>query len=241
MKNKYLKYLILKRYFNLFFATFLFLISLPFLIIFSIIIFLETHEFPILVQKRALALNSNVINVYKLKTMKSCKSNSIKDVFIKKDLFKFLTPTGKLLRKMGLDELPQLINVIKGEMSLIGPRPLTIEDLIYLYTYYPELIKRREKIKCLPGITGYWQIYGKREEGVKNLIDLDEYYEKNLSLKLDLTLLIRTLPVIFLAKHKDAINFSINKNNLEFTKNVQLIKEEFCNKDNIITQIVKFM
>lgn len=93
---------------------------------------------------------------------------------------------GKLLRATGLDELPQLINVLLGEMSLVGPRPC----LPYEYEEYPEWARKR--FDTLPGLTGYWQVYGKNRTTFKQMIQMDIWYVEHRSLKLDLLIIART-------------------------------------------------
>jgi lipopolysaccharide/colanic/teichoic acid biosynthesis glycosyltransferase len=111
-----------------------------------------------------------------------------------------ITRIGRLIRKYSLDELPQLFNVIKGDMSLVGPRPLSIADLSNISTknkldgYY----KLRANAK--PGITGLWQISGRREISFKEMVLLDLYYIENQSLLFDLEILFATIPVVLFGK-----------------------------------------
>jgi exopolysaccharide production protein ExoY len=95
--------------------------------------------------------------------------------------------------------------VLKGEMSLVGPRPLTISDLKVLKNYYPQHYQIRNSIDIKPGITGMWQVFGNRDEGIKNLIDLDLRYSEQTSLLLDLRILLSTIVLIAKGKHSDAI------------------------------------
>jgi lipopolysaccharide/colanic/teichoic acid biosynthesis glycosyltransferase len=111
-----------------------------------------------------------------------------------------LTKVGKFLRSHSLDELPQMISVLKGEMSLVGPRPLSIEDL---KTIAPENLLggyyvRRAKAK--PGMTGLWQISGRREVEFREMIMLDLYYIENQSPVFDLEILFATIPVVLFGK-----------------------------------------
>jgi lipopolysaccharide/colanic/teichoic acid biosynthesis glycosyltransferase len=97
---------------------------------------------------------------------------------------------GRILRAMGLDELPQIFNVLRKEMSLVGPRPCTVNEL-QCYKAGQE-----ERLDALPGLTGYWQVNGKNKTTFSEMIDLDIYYARNLSLSLDASILVRTLPAI---------------------------------------------
>ncbi len=190
------------------FASALFILLLPLFIILYLVTFWEIKENPIFVQGRGIALNNQRLKVYKFRTLRTLPRNELQSnhsVFYKAHLAGLLTATGRFMRKTGLDELPQLINVIKGEMSLAGPRPLSIADIIIIKKYNPNLYLRRAVLQSKPGITGMWQVFGKRENGVLNLIELDEYYEKHKSFRLDLYLIIKTLPLVFFAKHSDAI------------------------------------
>jgi exopolysaccharide production protein ExoY len=101
-----------------------------------------------------------------------------------------LIPMGKLLRATGLDELPQLLNVFRGEMSLVGPRPC----LPYEYERYSPW--QQERVKALPGLTGLWQVSGKNRTTFQEMIELDISYSRNTSLWLDLQIILRTLPAL---------------------------------------------
>jgi undecaprenyl-phosphate galactose phosphotransferase len=105
-----------------------------------------------------------------------------------------LTKIGKIIRKTSLDELPQLFNVILGDMSLVGPRPC----LPYEYKHYHNWQKRR--VSVLPGCTGVWQVSGRSSVSFKDSIVLDLYYVNNMSPWLDLKLILKTLPVMILAR-----------------------------------------
>lgn len=101
-----------------------------------------------------------------------------------------LTRVGRVLRRLSLDELPQLINVLKGEMSLVGPRPPTPEEVAQ---YEPWQLRRLE---VAPGITGAWQVSGRSELPFEEMVLLDLYYIDNWSLALDIQLLLRTIPAV---------------------------------------------
>jgi exopolysaccharide production protein ExoY len=97
---------------------------------------------------------------------------------------------GRILRALGLDELPQIFNVVRGEMSLVGPRPCTLHEF---QRYLPEQMQR---FNAPPGITGYWQVNGKNKTSFSQMISLDTYYSTNMSVSMDLIIMIRTLPAI---------------------------------------------
>jgi lipopolysaccharide/colanic/teichoic acid biosynthesis glycosyltransferase len=97
---------------------------------------------------------------------------------------------GRLLRATGLDELPQLFNVLRGEMSLVGPRPCTPHE------FKSYQVWQRERVNARPGLTGYWQVNGKNRTTFSEMIKLDIFYTKNMSLWLDLTIILKTLPAL---------------------------------------------
>jgi exopolysaccharide biosynthesis polyprenyl glycosylphosphotransferase len=101
-----------------------------------------------------------------------------------------LTPLGRLLRRFSLDELPQLINVLRGEMSLVGPRPLPERDFELLEDWH------RKRYLVLPGITGLWQVSGRSELDFDDLVHLDFIYLERWSLALDIAILFKTIPAV---------------------------------------------
>jgi lipopolysaccharide/colanic/teichoic acid biosynthesis glycosyltransferase len=101
-----------------------------------------------------------------------------------------LTSVGRFLRRFSLDELPQLANVIRGEMSLVGPRPLTMRDFELLEEWH------KKRYLVLPGITGLWQVSGRSELDFDDLVRLDFLYLEQWSVFLDLTILLKTIPAV---------------------------------------------
>jgi lipopolysaccharide/colanic/teichoic acid biosynthesis glycosyltransferase len=97
-----------------------------------------------------------------------------------------IIPWGRVLRATGLDELPQIFNVLRGEMSLVGPRPCTPLE----FEKYQGI--ERDRINAAPGLTGYWQVNGKNRTTFKQMIDMDLYYARNASLGLDLWIIAKT-------------------------------------------------
>ncbi len=101
-----------------------------------------------------------------------------------------ILPWGRILRATGLDELPQIFNVLRGEMSLVGPRPCTVHE----FARYAKW--QRERVNALPGLTGYWQVNGKNKTTFNEMIEMDLFYAKNLSLGLDLKIVLQTIPAL---------------------------------------------
>jgi lipopolysaccharide/colanic/teichoic acid biosynthesis glycosyltransferase len=99
---------------------------------------------------------------------------------------------GRILRALGLDELPQLFNVLRGEMSLVGPRPCTP----YEFDRYQDW--QKERINALPGLTGYWQVNGKNKTTFAKMIEMDIWYSRNPSFWLDLWIMLKTAPALIM-------------------------------------------
>ena len=99
-----------------------------------------------------------------------------------------LTPIGRQLRRLSLDELPQLVNVIRGEMSMVGPRPLPMRDFERLEEWH------KKRYLVLPGVTGLWQVSGRSELDFDDLVRLDFLYLERWSVLLDLSILLKTIP-----------------------------------------------
>jgi lipopolysaccharide/colanic/teichoic acid biosynthesis glycosyltransferase len=101
-----------------------------------------------------------------------------------------IIPGGRLLRAMGLDELPQLFNVFRGEMSLVGPRPCTPHEFGRYQAW------QQDRVNAPPGLTGFWQVNGKNKTTFTEMINMDIYYTKNMSLWLDLAIMVKTFPAV---------------------------------------------
>jgi lipopolysaccharide/colanic/teichoic acid biosynthesis glycosyltransferase len=107
-----------------------------------------------------------------------------------------IIPWGRFLRATGLDELPQIFNVLRGEMSLVGPRPCTGLEFERYESW------QRERVNTHPGLTGYWQVSGKNKTTFQQMIEMDLYYAKNLSLGLDLQIIMKTPAAVFVQTHE---------------------------------------
>lgn len=210
---------IVKRAYDIALSAVLLVLLAPVMALLGLIVWIDTGEYPIFRQQRGLTLEKRRFTIYKFRTLKSGNAEGISgenNIFTKDSLSGRVTLTGRWLRATGLDELPQLLNVLKGEMSFIGPRPLSTEDLELMKKENPEHYLRRGMFTSRPRISGYWQIFGERSKGIDNLIELEIKYETEKSIILDLFLMALTLPVVLFAKHSDAIQFRVKNQKLRF-------------------------
>jgi sugar transferase EpsL len=174
-----------KRLFDLVCATIGLIIVSPLLIMIALLISL-TMGLPILFQQTRPGLHGKPFVLYKLRTMQD-RRDSEGNVLPDEER---LSPFGRFLRRTSLDELPELFNVLKGDMSLVGPRPLLVE---YLDRYTPEQARRHE---MKPGITGWAQVNGRNAISWEEKFELDVWYVDNQSLCLDLKILWMTLLMV---------------------------------------------
>jgi len=191
-----------KRVFDLVLGTISLLLASPLLLIASILIFLEDRGEVIYKQKRVGENGRNFV-VYKFRTMiKNAGQHKQKIERLDDDgnlIYKFkddprITRIGKILRRTSIDELPQLINVLKGDMSIVGPRP----ELPFLVERYQPW--QRKRFSVPPGITGWWQVIGRSDRPMHLHTEDDLYYIQNYSIWLDIEILIRTLWVVVMGK-----------------------------------------
>ena len=178
--------LFLKRLFDIVFATFGFIILSPVFIIVVLLLFIANNGKVFFLQSRP-GFHEKIFKVIKFKTMNDKKD---KDGNLLPDSRR-LTGFGKFIRKTSLDEIPQLLNVIKGDMSLIGPRPLLVEYL----SLYSEVQKKRHNVK--PGITGWAQVNGRNAISWSQKFEYDIWYIDHLSFALDVRIFFLTIKKIF--------------------------------------------
>ena len=157
---------IFKKVIDFSFALLLTIIFLPLFIIISILIKLDSEGKVLFVQQRS-GKDEKPFNMYKFRTMH--RNNDVRD--FKKE--NEVTKIGEFLRKTSLDELPQLINILKGEMSFVGPRPW-IEDYRMFFNK-----NQKRRLEVLPGLTGLAQVSGRNDISIKEKIDLDNEYKKD--------------------------------------------------------------
>lgn len=171
------------------FALFILILCIPIFFIVTILIFLEDSR-PILFKQLRVGKENTEFLIIKFRTMYQDSPNVASEDLKTPD--KFILKSGKILRKLSIDELPNLINIIKGEMNFIGPRPALPSQI--------ELNTKREQqgIHLLkPGITGWAQINGRDEIPIDEKVELDLYYLENKSLLLDAKIILKTIFKVF--------------------------------------------
>ncbi len=197
-----------KRVFDIVFALLLLIITFPIWIIIYFLLRKEGHE--VFFKQKRIGKNGKSFYIIKFRTMYPNANEKLnillqdKDfrekwlLYRKLDVDPRITPVGKILRKYSLDELPQLINVIKGDMSFVGPRPVTYEEI---KLYYKKKAKFYFSVR--PGLTGLWQVESK-EKGIpipyRRRIALDLLYVKKRNWCLDLKIIVRTILAILKGK-----------------------------------------
>jgi lipopolysaccharide/colanic/teichoic acid biosynthesis glycosyltransferase len=165
-------------------ASLVLAVSAPLIAVASILIRLESSG-PVLYRQRRVGLHGRPFELYKLRTMVPGAETMGAGVYVVEGDPR-ITRTGRLLRRFSLDELPNLVNVLKGEMAIVGPRP-TVQEQVDRYTE-----RQRRRLEVKPGITGWAQINGRTSLPWPERIELDVWYVEHRSLRLDLRILART-------------------------------------------------
>lgn len=176
---------LLKRLFDFSLAFCLLIILSPLILVLSLLIKL-TSKGPVFYISDRIGIDNRIFKMYKFRSM--IAGTPVVATHLLTNPEPFLTPLGELLRKTSIDELPQLFNILNGDMSFIGPRPA-------LYNQY-DLIELRSKKginKLVPGLTGWAQINGRDELSIPEKVDFDEYYLKHKCILLDLKILCLTI------------------------------------------------
>ncbi|WP_077307303.1 sugar transferase [Terribacillus halophilus] len=196
-------YTILKRITDITLSFIGIIILSPIFILVALLIKLEDKDGPILFKQVRVGKEGQTFQIFKFRTMVSNAEDLLTELLDKNEatgpLFKMkddprITKVGKFLRKTSLDELPQLLNVIKGEMSLVGPRPALPREVNKYNTY------QRQRLTVLPGLTCYWQVQGRSNIGFEEQVELDLKYIKQRSFVLDIKLIVLTFKVLFGSK-----------------------------------------
>ncbi|MCS7245734.1 MAG: exopolysaccharide biosynthesis polyprenyl glycosylphosphotransferase [candidate division WOR-3 bacterium] len=195
-----------KRIFDIVFATFLLILFFPVMVIIAFLVKL-TSKGPIFYIQERPGKHGKVIKIYKFRTMYMDAEGKLKEVLEKDQSLKLefqkykklkddprITKVGKFLRKFSLDELPQLFNVIKGDMSIVGPRPYQLDELKEMGEYKDIIFSVK------PGLTGLWQISGRSDLNFETKLKLETWYVLNWNFWLDIFIIIRTIPIVISGK-----------------------------------------
>ena len=156
---------------------------------------------PILFKQKRVGIHKHLFNIYKFRTM-SIDTPKDTPTHMLKNPDQYITKVGKFLRKTSLDELPQIFNILKGDMSLVGPRPERPEIAALYSERIPEFDYR---LKVKAGLTGYAQVYGKYNTTPYDKLKLDLTYIETYSLKLDLKLLMLTFKILFQKENTEGV------------------------------------
>lgn len=193
-------YIHTKKLLDIFISTIGFIILLPIFGIISLCIKIDSRG-PVFFKHKRVGKDGKELYIYKFRTMVENAEDMIKD-FSPEQMKEFkenyklkndprITKVGKFLRKSSLDELPQLLNIIKGELSIIGPRPVVEEEL----EKYGENKKRF--LSVTPGLTGYWAANGRSGISYDERMKLELYYVDNISFKMDIKIFFKTIITVF--------------------------------------------
>ncbi|MER2120658.1 MAG: sugar transferase [Solibacillus sp.] len=197
-------YLVSKRIIDIIFSLFGVILLFPVCIIIAFFIKLEDRKGPVIFKQIRVGENGKTFRIYKFRSMIT-NAEEIKLLLVNQNeasgpVFKMkqdprVTKFGRLIRKTSLDELPQLINVLKGEMTLVGPRPPLPEE-VEKYSSY-----EMQRLRVTPGLTCYWQVNGRSNISFEQWIEMDLKYINERNLFLDIKLIYKTIFVLFGSKN----------------------------------------
>lgn len=177
------------------FSIILIIILSPLLLLVSILIKIDSPG-PIVFKQQRVGRNGKSFRIYKFRTMCDNAVNLGDGIFVSSNDSR-ITRVGKILRKTSIDELPQLLNILKSEMSFVGPRP-PLENHPYYYEDYSK--EQKLRFKVLPGITGYAQAYGRNKLTWTERIVMDVHYYRRFSLLFDIKIIFATIFTVILFK-----------------------------------------
>lgn len=196
-------YLCMKRLIDIFVALCGAVCLSPVFVIVAILIKLEDPKGPVLFKQIRVGKNEKEFGMYKFRSMVTDAEERLMDLLqhneVSGAMFKMkddprVTKIGKFIRKTSIDELPQLINVLKGEMSLVGPRPPLSRE-VKEYTAYD-----KQRLIVTPGCTGLWQVCGRSNVGFEEMVELDLSYIQNRNLLVDVKIILKTVGVLLGSK-----------------------------------------
>ena len=194
-----------KRIADIIFSFLVLVLLMPIWLVVASIIVLNSPGNPIFMQERV-GLGGKTFTLYKFRTMISDAFKYGKGFYFDGEDDWRITPVGKVLRKLSLDEIPQLFNVLKGDMSIIGPRPM----LPYQHDYLSE--EQRQRFAVRPGITGLAQVSGRNNLPWSQRIELDIEYVNDLSFCMDISIAVTTITACF---EKRDISYDISRDEIE--------------------------
>lgn len=192
-------YTFFKRLFDIFFSMIGLIILIPLFLILSVFILIDDPKGPIFYSQTRVGKNGKAFKMYKFRSMVSNADEILEKLQSKNEIsgamFKLkndprITKVGRIIRKYSLDELPQLLNVIQGSMSLVGPRPPLVSEV----AQYTEFDKQRLLVR--PGCTGLWQVGGRNDVSFDEMVRLDLLYITHRSLLLDAQIIFKTVIVM---------------------------------------------
>lgn len=233
---------VIKKLLDLILALILVILLSPLMIIIAIMIKIDSKG-PVIFKQIRSGKNNKNFTLYKFRSM--IYNNNLYDTSVEDQV----TKVGKILRKTSLDELPQLFNILKGEMSFIGPRPWIVDYAKYFTKH------QMRRLEVLPGITGLAQCSGRNNLGIIERIDIDVEYVENMSLFLDIYIVLKTIKSVLkkegFSNSKSAIHEELNilknqnktpnrkknkKHNDKIKQKVQYLKNK--NNDNINDKVL---
>ena len=189
-KPKSNSYKIYQRTLDVFSALFILIIGIPLMLIFGIALVIETPG-PVFYTQERVGKMGKTFKLYKLRSMVNDAEKNGAQWAEKDD--ERVSKVGKIMRKTRIDELPQLFNVLKGDMSIIGPRP---ERAVFYAQFNKEIPGFIDRLQVKPGLTGWAQVNGGYELSPKGKLRLDMHYIKNRSIKMDMIILLKTIKVV---------------------------------------------
>ncbi|MCZ8493339.1 sugar transferase [Priestia megaterium] len=183
-------YSLCKRMFDILISFMALMVLLPVILLFALIVMIETPGSPFFFQER-LGQSGRPFTIMKLRSMYSDAEKNGAQWAVKND--SRVTKVGKLIRQTRIDELPQLWNVLKGDMSIVGPRP---ERAVFIEEFQKTLPAFSQRLAVKPGLTGWAQINGGYELTPAEKLELDLYYIQHTNIRFDMKIMIKTLRVI---------------------------------------------
>lgn len=202
VKSSHLIYSFVKRVIDIVVGILGIILLIPLSIIVKIVSILSGDFNPIFYSHVRIGKNGKEFRLYKFRSMVPNADEVLKELMKDKKIAAEynknkklkndprITKIGKILRKSSLDEIPQFINILKGEMSLVGNRPYLPREKKDMGKYYDDIVKTK------PGLTGYWQVSGRSDISFKRRLELEQYYSNNYSFKLDFQIVFKTIKVV---------------------------------------------